>query len=170
MYLPVTSCVLCLSDSVTAVLLCFRARFSAGEVTAMGNLDRVRSAFLTVPVQTKTHAFVPGDTVDKLTATLVKAITSAVVMVACGSRHTCVKFRGTNRIVCFGLNDFGQSSQAISAASSVPITELRFIDNPGKEAFSSTIGASSPHQPSTLFCFAGGPLSYVCLLFGPLHL
>ena len=113
----------------------------------------------------------PGDTVDKLTATLVKAITSAVVMVACGSRHTCVKLRGTNRMLCFGLNDFGQSSQATSAPSNVPITELRFLDNPGKEAFSSTIGAFLLCMiPRSLRLFDGHPRSH---FFGisthPLH-
>jgi hypothetical protein len=44
--------------------------------------------------------------------------------------------------MCFGLNDFGQSSQATSAPSSVHITELRFLDNAGKDGFSSTVGVS----------------------------
>ncbi len=148
--------------SVIAALLCFRARFSAGGATATGNLEWVRSAICVVPVQ-KFHALVPGDAVDRLTATSVKAITSAVVMVACGSRHTCVKFRGTNRIVCFGLNDFGQSSQATSAPSNVPITELRFIDNPGKEAFSSTIGESIFFiNPRISLSFDGETIPLVC--------
>jgi alpha-tubulin suppressor-like RCC1 family protein len=86
------------------------------------------------------HLFATGDTVDKLTATVVKGLASAVVLVACGSRHTCVKLRGTNRLLCFGLNDFGQSSLATSAPSSVPVTELKFIENSGKEGFSSTVG------------------------------
>ena len=87
------------------------------------------------------HVFGTGDTVDKLTATVVKGLASAVVLVACGSRHTCIKLRGSNRLMCFGFNDFGQSSQATSAPSSVPLTELRFIDHPGKDSFSSTVGA-----------------------------
>lgn len=86
-------------------------------------------------------SFSKGDTVDKLTATTVKGLTSAVILVACGSRHTCVKLRGTNKVICFGLNDFGQSAQLASAPSNVPLTELRFIDNAGKESFASTIGA-----------------------------
>jgi hypothetical protein len=81
-----------------------------------------------------------GDTVDRLTATVVKGLSSAAILVACGSRHTCVKLRGSNRVLCFGLNDFGQSSQT-TAASNVPQTDLKFIDNPGKEGFSSTLGS-----------------------------
>jgi len=98
----------------------------------------------------KNNAFSKGDTVDKLTATAVKGLTSAVILVVCGSRHTCVKLRGTNKVVCFGLNDFGQSAQGISAPSSVPVTELRFIDNAGKESFASTIGAHLLQRPLRL--------------------
>ncbi len=89
------------------------------------------------------HVFGTGDTIDRLTATATKGLTGSVVLVACGSRHTCAKLRGTNRLFCFGLNDFGQASQAISAPSSVPLTELKFIDNTGKDGFSSTLGAFS---------------------------
>ncbi len=108
----------------------------------------------------KFHLFATGDTVDRLTATFVKGLSSAVVLVVCGSRHTCLKLRGTNRLMCFGLNDFGQSSLSASAPSSVPVTELKFIENPGKEGFSSTVGVffifMSPR------CFLSSMMTHFC--------
>ena len=108
----------------------------------------------------KFHLFATGDTVDRLTATFVKGLSSAVVLVVCGSRHTCVKLRGTNRLLCFGLNDFGQSSLAASAPSSVPVTELKFIENSGKEGFSSTVGVFFHlHEPSLFF---SSMMTHIC--------
>jgi alpha-tubulin suppressor-like RCC1 family protein len=136
--------------SVTVALACSLVRFSAGGVTATGSWEQVFFFCIFARFVLKNNAFSKGDTVDKLTATAVKGLTSAVILVVCGSRHTCVKLRGTNKVVCFGLNDFGQSAQGISAPSSVPVTELRFIDNAGKESFASTIGAHLLQRPLRL--------------------